>query len=230
VGPQQDRAVTEAEVRACLARLGDGGYQDGSSVRPGVPYQPLPFPELADVPVQEPETVPATWSLIAEDLGPRPPASALDVGANVGYYLWQCLQLGVARVTGVERDPRNRAVIEAIAGWCGWRHQVALVSGLEDVTGVHDVALVLNVHHWLHRQVGPAGTRAIMARLAQHVRRAYFVTAHRESAAYHRVEELADEAAIVAYLATCGFAGIRRLGVVAYHGAPRILFAMRGAA
>lgn len=171
-------------VRAAIAKLGTGEYQDGSSTIPGTTYQPIGdwFPELADIPCHKPEAVRDDFWAVVRDYAQHDKwwsTSVIDMGAANGYYALGLKRLGVVNAVCVERDPASRDVLKALG----------LTATPEPLRGhfLHDVALVMNLHMWWTKQ-GIADER--MRWVAENASTTYFQTAGRHSHGMYTLDEL----------------------------------------
>jgi hypothetical protein len=83
---------------------------------------------------------------------------------------------------------------------------------------------MMNVHMWIHKQMGEEKTRAIMHDLIDNCDFMYFQTAGAESSGMYKVKSLDSEDAVATYLSECGASSIKRLKTVKQHGGKRYLF------
>ena len=63
--------MTPEIIRSRITRLGTAGYRPGSSTRPGRPYQPIPFPEFADIEAQKEASVRREFGQVLEAMQRR---------------------------------------------------------------------------------------------------------------------------------------------------------------
>lgn len=219
----------EAAIRRLIARIGGQGYRDGSSTTPGWTYHPIPFPELEDVPAHK-QTPIEEHATILKDLGGSVAGlRILDIGCALGYFSFRFAPTA-REVVAVEGDEDVHRVVEAVCRWKGIRniHPIRAYMDrkvLASIEGSFDVALMLNVHMWIHKQLGPEETMALMRDLAGRTRRLYFQTAHAESGGMYRVDELRNRKDVQAYLERCGFSRVRRIRDTRAHRGKRTLFA-----
>jgi SAM-dependent methyltransferase len=220
--------LQEAAIRRLIARIGGAGYRDGSSTRAGWAYHPIPFPEFADVPVHKDACL-EELRVIRADLGSETGLRVLDLGCALGYFTFEMAR-NAREVVAVEADPEVSAVVEALRAW-KQIDNVRVVGGsisrplLAQIPGDFDVALMLNVHMWIEKQLGRDETILLLRDLAARTGRLYFQTAHAESGGKRRVEDLRVREDIQAYLEGCGFARVRHLRDTRAHEGTRCLFA-----
>jgi SAM-dependent methyltransferase len=246
--------VVEA-IKALIEELGVGDYRDGSSSYHGMPYQPIPFAEFQDVPSQKGFVVRQEaavvfshmgWPLeLLPDVGPRAgykpkplqPVgrgvlgevhSVLDVGANVGFYSLLAAKRG-CRVTAVERDDRNARILRALATWQQLNVWVEpdLAQALSS-EATFDVALLLNVHHWIHKQLGSARTDALICEIGRRARNVYFQTPLEWNRSFYVVPGLKSPEDVRLYLASVRLTATLIAESDHHTNDPRYLFHARG--
>ena len=217
--------MTTDTIKELVAKIAIDGYRDGSSTRAGVPYQPIPFDEFADIPAQKGDRVRAEWEKVRELA--QSPDRVLDIGANIGFYSFMLAKEGATDVMAVERDPDNVAVLKALATWSGLAVQVR-PTVWETMNGTYDLVLMLNVHHWIHKSDGEERTNLLMRMIALNCRQLIFQTAHLEGGAFYTVPGLRNEDDIALYLTRMGFHDVRAVGKT-MHGKERVLFSAKGA-
>ena len=219
-----------AKIKSLIARLGAGRYRDGSSVTPGWTYHPIPFVDFADVPAHKTAARHelATIRACLEKQGRTGGGRLLDVGCANGFFTFQ-LRNDFTQVVAIEADPDAAAVINEL---CRLYH----ISNVElrnqrlqaSDFGRFDVMLCLNVHMWIHKQLGHDSTKELMTLAAASVGQLFFQTAHAESRGMSIVRELRNRADIEGYLSECGFGDVQCLCTTTRHGGIRYLFHARG--
>ena len=214
-------------IYSLISKIASEGYHDGSSLAEGVLYHPIPYPEFNRIPAHKNEA-PAELEAIVKSGEQFDGKSLLEVGCANGFFTFVAAQKA-ARVVAFEGDPTVNRVTKAVAEYKELSN-VEIVpmyfnsEELSMIQGDFDIALMLNVHMWLHKQLGSDALREVMGQLAKRVKVLYFQTAHAESGGDYLVTELADQAAIEAYLRDCGFPNITLLRTTAGHGGIRHLF------
>lgn len=211
-----DRSVTPDTIRRLIRRCGRTPYP-GSSLKAGIPYQPIPFPEFLDIPAQRPM---ATLEFLAvlKHCHARGswPGRVLDYGANIGMHTLLWAQFG-ARVYAVEADPANLKVLTALAAWANLSDRVIAVDRWEAVSRERfDLALCLNVHQWVYQALGPEKTKRWLRAVASRSRAVVFQTAHAGSHGRVTVPSLKDRADCIRYLRDAGKNHVTVLGPSGY--------------
>lgn len=217
--------MTPEDIRALVARIGAGGYRPGSSTQPGRPYQPIPFPEFADIEAQKGDSVRREFGQIIAAMQSRGirPRRVLDVGACVGFYAFEFARRFGCQVVAVESDPDARAVLASLASWSGL--PVETPASLDSALEVpFDLALMVNVHQWIDADLGPAATLALMRRIGRQAGTLFFQTAHDNGSAFRTVPYLTSFDDLVAYLQHAGFKSVEFVAENQHRGAPRYLF------
>lgn len=95
----------------------------------------------------------------------------LDIGSNIGYYPLQLRDLGAVLCVGVEANDLNREIAQRLTHHIeGGTHIVyhkELAEALSRWSFVKfDVALMLNIVHWLVKQDGLIGAAAVLRKVA----------------------------------------------------------------
>lgn len=220
--------MTPDDIRALVARIGADGYRPGSSTKPGRPYQPIPFPEFADIEAQKEEQVRFEFAQVVRAMQSRKiePARVLDIGACVGFYAFQLAQRYGCQVTAVEADPEARAVLDALATWSGL--PVEARSALDEaLEGKFDLALMVNVHQWIEADRGREATLGLMRRIARQAGTLFFQTAHANGSAFRTVPYLRRFGDIPRYLRRAGFDSVEVIAESLHRGVPRYLVLAR---
>lgn len=204
-------------IRAAIAKLGTGEYQDGSSATPGWTYQPIGdwIPDLADIPCHKPDAVRDDFWAVVRDyaqLHGWSMAGVVDLGAANGYYALGLKRLGVVNAFCVERDPASRAALKALG----------LTATTEPFRGHfrYNVALVMNLHMWWAKQ-GVADER--MKWCAANATTTYFQTAGKHSGGMCIIPELDSVEAERRYLERY-FARVHHVRDTTLHGGIRRLW------
>ncbi len=216
--------MTAKAVRAAVAACGHVPYP-GSSLRPGVPYQPVPFLEFTDLTSQRPMAW-MEWVIVMREFWDRRrgfPWRVLDIGANIGMHavLWH--EMG-ADVVAVEPDPSNRGVLEALKIWGHLRrleiHETYTPPSHEGP--LFDLTICLNVHQWMRQAWGVEKTHQYLRALCANTQVIVFQTAHAGGYGEVRVPELQTKEDCVKYLKSCGKRTVEVIGISGYRK-PRYL-------
>jgi len=185
----------------------------GSSTRDGIAYQPLPdFFGFKYIDSQKGATVKDVLRLIQPLI--HSGKTLLDIGANVGYYSFMLTEDKDMTCTVIEKDQNNVAVIQALNEMmiATNRAPVNIKSMLVSGKDRFDYILMLNVHHWIEKELGMVGTIKYMTEVAGCCQAMFFQTAHQQSRSSYRVGYLKDERDIERYLNACGWEYVIRLG------------------
>jgi len=220
-------------IEILLSRVGSGGYSDGSSIKRGWTYHPIPFAEFLNVPAHKIAAIGEYKEVLRYgELESKKNINILDVGSSVGYFSFKLAQLGNF-VTGIEADSKAWEVAEAIRvfknisniNFINAKLNPQIMSNLNKN---FDLALVLNVHMWLYKQLGAEQTMLLMRQISKKTKKMLFQTAGLQSGGKYLVKELTDNASIKNYLELCGFKNVTHLRDTDAHGGKRALFVADG--
>jgi SAM-dependent methyltransferase len=207
--------MTLDEIKKLIDNIGAGPYRDGSSVKRGRLYHAIPFDEFCGYKVHK-NSSEMEYSHIVGDIGKFLGKTVLDVGCANGYFSFNAAMDGASMVTGYEADPAVCAVNVAVAEYKGIKNVQFINEAFSLETAcnmqAHDIVLMLNVHMWLHKQLGPTETAKIMQDLGKKCKTMYFQTAHAWSKGMYTVKELKTKEDLVGYLKGCGFSVVRLIG------------------
>lgn len=231
-------SVSPEKIRQLIKRIGTDGYRDGSSTQPGAVYHTIPFEGFEDVHTHKVDQCSKEYDLIRGVLTERgiEPTSLLDIGCNIGYFTFSFNRDYNMQVAGVEKDTFNADVVEAFIEHFDLSQSIDLFKGdvadyLNSTDRTFDMALMLNVHMWVHKQHGTEGTKNIMRTLCSKVKHLFFQTAHAQSSGMYLIKELGTVGDVHRYLEECGFTGIKKVYETDWHGKKnRTLFYAQGTA
>ena len=222
--------ISQNAINIMLSKIGKKRY-DGSSLRKGWTYHPVPFEEFnsgkchKDAAISEYKDVLEYCPFVKD--GNK---NILDIGSNIGYFSFQLAQLGNV-VVGVEADPVVLEAAQAIRLYKNiWNInfiQIIDTNVLDHIIDF-DLVLLLNTHMWIYKQLGAKRTIELMKKLASKTKYMLFQTAGKESGGKYRIKKLVDRTAIRDYLEKCGFNGITFLRDTTVHGGIRSLFLCKG--
>jgi hypothetical protein len=116
-------------------------------------YHPLPFPEFQHLKTSSnPKSAYSKWNLISHSLRSLPPytdLTALDVGANAGFYSFNLAKLGV-KVDAYEPHEHyvnvGRQIVETTGLPVQWYNKPL---EQEDIAKKYDIAVMLSVFQWM---------------------------------------------------------------------------------
>jgi SAM-dependent methyltransferase len=225
--------LTIFAIKELINQIGSEGYRDGSSTEKGWVYHPLPFPEFEDIPVHKKTATNELKEIIEYsqvDFSQQP--SILEIGSAVGYFSFNLAKLG-AEVVAFEADSFAYKVAEALRVYKRFENikfinQNFSQEVLTQFEKCFDLVLMLNVHMWIHKQLGESATKELMKLLAQKTRKIAFQTAHAESGGMYTIKSLKDKNDVYNYLIECGFKNVQYIRETTEHGGKRILFICDG--
>jgi SAM-dependent methyltransferase len=212
----------------CVAELRDNigdVYRDGSSTQRGKIYHPINFPGMPQLRCHKRAVVQEHASIV-RDLIKHPPRTVADIGCAAGYNIFNLMRLfpSIEMAAGVEADPHMLKFLRDVKRLYS-RGDMYFTDRIDHVFERHwDVIVMMNVHMWIHKQMGEEKTRAIMHDLIDNCDFMYFQTAGAESSGMYKVKSLDSEDAVATYLSECGASSIKRLKTVKQHGGKRYLF------
>jgi len=136
-------------------------------------YHPIPFPEFQHLKTSSrPRTARRKWKLLVHALSDVlvPGAQVVDIGANAGYFAYECERLG-AHVDAIEPHDKYYELGRLIAEHHGlditWFHQEIDESFFQDKH--YDVALMLSVFQWISQgEKKLENATRILAAVAKH--------------------------------------------------------------
>lgn len=192
----------------------EGMKVPGSSTKSGVPYQPFPdFMRIEGPAAQKWQNVWNEYLLVQKLIDSD--KFILDIGANIGYFSFMLSHHKNAKCRAIELDRANRRVMEALNEIMfheNYGHKIDVGQTIKFDSGeVFDYTLMLNVHHWIYKEKGAQPTKTLMRKIAKHSGELFFQTAHAESNAFYKVEELKNAESIIAYLHSCGWKDVTLL-------------------
>ena len=131
--------------------------------RPKLDYQPLPW--VSGIGARRADGSNTRWALIESEVERLKPATAVDIGCNVGFFTLSLAERGVAAV-GLERYPRFLRMAQYAARRAGLSNvalmNADLVPGSMWMVPQADVVLLLSVyHHWV-RYFGVEAAREML--------------------------------------------------------------------
>ncbi len=228
------RQLIHDAIHAQIARINQGPHYDGSSTQPGWVYHPIAFEEFS-ARVHKTAAVNELQEVILHGQIPEQTGmSILEIGCSIGYFAFNLAARGCS-VTAYEADPEVHAVAEAMRIYKEIDHirfinKAFTSDDLAPIETAYDLTLMLNVHMWIHKLLGPGKTIALMNVLSRKTKRLLFQTAHAQSGGMYRVMELKNAADIHAYLETCGFTNVQHIRDTDAHHGIRSLFLCEGCA
>lgn len=216
------------QLKATFHKVGEVFY-DGSSLTSGKFYHPIDIPEFLEVPFFKLNCV-QEYNVIKDTL-PIIPSSLLDIGCAAGYFSFNFLRdYKLLSHAGYEHDPNVLNYLKEIKRIFNL-NESRFYSDFTTFTSPnsYDVALMLNVHMWLWKQLGEKKTLQLMQSVLRQCKYLYFQTAHKESSGIYTITELKDKQAIEAMLYKAGATDVQSVNESTAHGnAIRYMFLVQG--
>jgi len=218
---------TVEEIKDMIRELGRGAYRDGSSKRAGHLYHPIPFPEFSNLPIHK-EAAEQEIKIIRSNTEDLDGGKILEIGCANGFYSFM-LAPQARQIIAYEGDPQVCQINEAIRELKGIDNIQFINSYFDDevaqvLDNDFDITIMLNVHMWIHKQIGPIRTLEMMQHIAASTTTLFFETAHAESGGMYQVKELRNKQDIENYLYSCGFNIVDHLISSKAHGRVREIF------
>ena len=213
-----------------IKMIGSDGYKDGSSKRRGFLYHPIPFEEFSDTSVHKKLSAVKEYDFISKDIGDLKNLKILEIGCANGYFSFNFAKK-CKEVIAYEGDKLVYDVNRTIQDYKGINN-IKFINNYVDIDVVNsldsdfDVALMLNVHMWIYKQLGAEKTTNLLKLLVPKVKILYFQTAHKQSGGKFKVMEWEDKHQIEDYLYGLGFSRIKHMLSNEWHGKgkPREMF------
>lgn len=201
-------------IKSLIEQIGSEGYKDGSSTKKGWVYHPIPFEEF-NPPTHKDSTI-KEFDNIKADYGSFSGKRVLDIGCANGYFVFNYALEG-AEVVGYESDELVSRVNEEIRQY-KQLDNVKFVTKHFDLEEAKqfkdkefDVVIMLNIHMWIHKQIGAEKTKELMKVLAQKCHVMYFQTAHKGGGGGYQVPEFTKPKHIKRYLCDSGFTNVEMI-------------------
>lgn len=201
-------------IKSLIDQIGSEGYKDGSSTKRGWLYHPIPFAEFYS-PIHKTSTT-EEFDCIKNDYGNFKGKKVLDIGCANGYFSFN-LSLEGADVLAYEADNLVCKVNEEIRKYkqIGNLKFVPKHFDLEEAKSFEDkefdVIIMLNIHMWIHKQIGASATKELMCLLSKKCHTIYFQTAHKGGGGGYQVPEFTKPKHIKRYLCDSGFTNVEMI-------------------
>lgn len=219
------------KIKHMIDKIGSGEYKDGSSMKKGWLYHNIPFSEFSDIPTHKP-CVSDESDYILRDIFKNfkdmSKLNVLDIGCANGLYSYK-LSEHCTHIVAYEGDIDSYKVDEAVAEYKNINN-IKFINKYFDgkeadsIDEFFDICLMLNVHMWIHKQIGSKKCFEMMKYLSTKVGVIYFQTAHLESKGKYLVKELRTTQEVKMYLKNCGFLEVVHMKDTLSHGKKRSLF------
>ena len=167
------------------------------------------------------------YEIVCEDYGDFTDKRVLDIGCANGYYTFNIAKTA-REVIAMEGDKAVYDVNVAIQQYkkidnISFRNDYFDDRIAERLQGQFDVCIMMNIHMWIHKQIGDERTKEMLRILSEKVKVMYFQTSHRGSGGMYKVKVLEDIDQVLSYLIECGFNNTKLMQVTTRHGGERAL-------
>lgn len=234
--PNDEEAINRLSIeviQSLILKINSEVHHDGSSTRTGWVYHPIPFPEIQaqthkQAAHKELEEILELAKIPVKNAGRK----VLEIGCSVGYFTFNLAQRG-CEVVAFEADKEVYETAEAMRLWKGFDNIRFIgthfdTGQLDALDDYFDLCLMMNVHMWIYKNLGPEHTRELMRKLARKTHRLLFQTAHAQSGGMYQVQELETSADVKEYLENCGYSNVKHIRDTGAHGGIRSLFLCEG--
>lgn len=201
-------------------------YSDGSSVTKGYAYHQLPY--KSDIKIHKLSCI-EEYRIIKKHID-FPIKTVKDMGCAQGYFMFNMLRDYGVNIIGWESDPYVHTFLTGLIDIFNIGDRTTINPLFDDNTILtpSNVTIFMNIHMWLHKQLGIGRSETLMRNIAATTGVMFFQTAHQESESMHVVEYLENETSIINMLTRCGFSDITRILITSGHGKIRYMFKCKG--
>jgi len=221
----------DAVLRSFVSTVGHGKYQDGSSVYKGFAYHVVNLPQFKNKIKYHKSTCVDEYRAIKKNL-PFAPESFVDIGMSCGYFTFNLLRdFKIKRCLGFEADPAVCQFLNNAKSLYYLKPLVIKRHFSDDfiLEKDYDIAIFLNSHMWIYKQLGKEKTLEAVANVLKHCRYLFFQTCGAYSSGMYKVEEYKKAEDIENMLIEAGGKDIKIIGTfVGSHDAPRHMFRVKG--
>lgn len=222
------KETIDKEVNPLINKIGSTIYFDGSSVKQGVVYHPITIPYINSQYVLD-------CKELAKDIIDNisiTPESVIDIGASVGYMTFELIRnFNLTKAYAYEADPHVNAFLKKVKGMY-FLNELEILDGVNLDTSFPevDVSLMLNVHMWLHKQLGREGSDKILSDLIKKSKITFFQTCGSESGGMYVIKdkEFSSKEEIEKHLYSLGAKRVYYIKAEPIHGLYRHLFKIEG--
>ena len=213
-----------------ISTVGYGEYKDGSSVFKGFAYHIIDIPQFKNKIRYHKDTCIQEYKTIKENM-PIEPRSFIDIGMACGYFTFNLLRdYRINRCIGYEADKGVNQFLYSIKNL--YSQPMEIEERFDNTTIIkddYDIAIFLNSHMWIYRQLGALETLRCVTNILNHCRYMFFQTCAAYSSGMYRVMEYRRPADIEKMLYNAGSKNVKMLDVfVGSHDAPRHMFLAKG--
>jgi hypothetical protein len=202
-----------------------GPYCDGSSIRRGWAYHVVDLPYFRKIEAHK-DTCRDEYRMIKANL-PLTPGSVLDIGCSVGYQIFNFTRgFDLVKAKGYENDPAVLNFLRSVKAVYNL-NEVDFDQTFSDQTELenYDVAVWLNSHMWVYKQLGKERTLQAVRNVLDHCKVLFFQTAGDYSSSIYKVTEYKNAEDVKQMLYSAGATTATPLkSFIGMHGAPRDMF------
>jgi len=222
------RKSSDNEINDIINSIGSEKYYDGSSAQQGMTYHPITIPGISNkFHVDSSKLV----KNVIENISIYP-ESAIDVGAAVGNFTFDLIRnFDLKKIYAYESDPHVNKFLKKIKSTY-FLNELEVMDTVDINTDFPevDISLMLNVHMWIHKQVGREGCDKITSNLIKKSKLLFFQTCGSESPGQYIIKdkEFTSKEEIEKYLYSLGAKKVYYIGQEPIHGSFRHLFKIEG--
>lgn len=214
-----------------IGNVNRDGYFDGSSLTTGKAYHIVDHPYFKPRIPHHKTACEQEYKVIKESL-PCRPKRMLEVGCANGYFAFNFMRdFRLNRYLAFEADPHANHFIRQMKrtfSLIEFELKGAFDDSPEAIDIDHDIALCLNVHMWVYKQLGAGRTLNAMRNLINRCKWLYFQTTAADGSSMYVVKELKDDKDIAEMLKQAGAKSVDKLQTTVAHHGKRHLFLVGG--
>lgn len=218
----------DSKINPIINKIGSGEYHDGSSTKEGVVYHPITIPTISrQFHVDSANLLNDVMKNISIY-----PTSAIDIGASVGNFTFELIRnFNLKKIFAYEADPNVNEFLKTIKSIYSIDELVVMDKVISDSDFPEvDVSLMLNVHMWIHKQLGREISDKITSNLIKKSKLLFFQTCGSESGGMYIIKdkEFSSKEEIEKHLYNLGAKKVYYIKAEPIHGVFRHLFKIDG--
>jgi len=211
--------------------VGTGAYKDGSSVFKGYAYHIIDVPGFKEAITYHKDTCVEEYEVIKKTL-PITPETTIDIGAAEGYFTFNLLRdFDISLAYAYEADIDVSSFLHRVK-FLYRLPQLEVRGKFDDSINLYrdfDIAIWLNSHMWVYKQLGKERTLKCVANVLKHCKYMYFQTCGAYGSGMYKVAEYKNEEDIYHMLMDAGAKDVQVVAkFVGSHDAPRHMFLAQG--
>jgi len=213
------------------SNVGTGAYKDGSSVYKGYAYHIIDIPGFKENIPYHKSTCIEEYEVIKRTL-PINPKTSIDIGAAEGYFTFNLLRdFDLSLAYMYEADEKVSSFLLR-SKYLYRLAQLEIRDGFSDFVVLFqnfDVAIWLNSHMWVYKQLGKDRALKCVKNVLEHCKYMYFQTCGAYGSGMYKVDEYKNEEDIYHMLMDAGAKDAQIVGkFLGSHDAPRHMFLVQG--